>query len=158
LVNPRACHETELVLGPTRTAKTVAVAGAGPAGLSCALNAARRGHRVTLFDAADRIGGQLDVARKVPGKQGFEETLRCGRHQRGWAGAAARLGPAGTAGELSSYDAVVVATGGTPRIPELPGIEPAVVVGDLDVLQDGGPVGARVAILGAGGIGCDVAE
>src|SRR5699024_9747271 len=110
LVNPRACHETELVLGPTRTAKTVAVAGAGPAGLSCALNAARRGHRVTLFDAADRIGGQLDVARKVPGKQEFEETLRYYRHQLVSAGVDVRLGTAATADELSSYDAVVVAT------------------------------------------------
>ena len=158
LVNPRACHETELVLGPTRTAKTVAVAGAGPAGLSCALNAARRGHRVTLFDAADRIGGQLDVARKVPGKQEFEETLRYYRHQLVSAGVDVRLGTAATADELSSYDAVVVATGVTPRIPELPGIDHPMVLGYLDVLQDRAPVGDRVAILGAGGIGFDVAE
>ncbi|MGW1133715.1 FAD-dependent oxidoreductase [Streptomyces griseoluteus] len=158
LVNPRACHETELVLTPTRLRKRVAVVGAGPAGLACAVSAAERGHQVTLFDAASEIGGQLNVARKVPGKQEFDETLRYFRHQLDTHGVDVRLGTWITPGDLDAYDEVVVATGVTPRTPDIPGIDHPRVVGYLDVLRDGAPVGDRVAVLGAGGIGFDVAE
>ncbi|MDF3301369.1 NADPH-dependent 2,4-dienoyl-CoA reductase [Streptomyces tropicalis] len=158
LVNPRACHETELVLSPTRLRKRIAVVGAGPAGLACAVSAAERGHAVTLFDAAAEIGGQLNVARKVPGKQEFDETLRYFRHQLEQHGVDVRLGERVAAGDLGGFDDVVVATGVTPRTPDIPGIDHPSVVGYLDVLRDGAPVGERVAILGAGGIGFDVAE
>ncbi|WP_328498213.1 NADPH-dependent 2,4-dienoyl-CoA reductase [Streptomyces sp. NBC_00414] len=158
LVNPRACHETELVLAPTRTRKRVAVVGAGPAGLACAVSAAERGHDVTLYDAAAEIGGQLNVARKVPGKQEFDETIRYFRTQLELHGVDVRLNtPVGDA-DLDPYDEVVVATGVGPRTPEIPGVDHPSVVGYLDVLRDGAPVGDRVAILGAGGIGFDVAE
>ncbi|MFE5400144.1 FAD-dependent oxidoreductase [Streptomyces sp. NPDC056580] len=158
LVNPRACHETELVLSPTRLAKRVAVVGAGPAGLACAASAAERGHSVTLFDAADEIGGQLNVARRVPGKQEFDETLRYFRHQLDEHGVDVRLGAWVTPADLDGYDEVVVATGVTPRVPDIPGVDHPRVLGYLDVLRDGAPVGDRVAVLGAGGIGFDVAE
>ncbi|MEU7567313.1 NADPH-dependent 2,4-dienoyl-CoA reductase [Streptomyces fradiae] len=158
LVNPRACHETELVLSPTRLRKRVAVVGAGPAGLACAVSAAERGHEVTLFDAADDIGGQLDVARRVPGKEEFGETIRYFRTQLRLRGVDVRLGAYVTAQALGSYDEVVVATGVTPRTPAIDGVDHPSVVGYLDVLRGGAPVGERVAILGAGGIGFDVAE
>ncbi|MFD1661809.1 FAD-dependent oxidoreductase [Streptomyces caeni] len=158
LVNPRACHETELVLSPTRLRKRVAVVGAGPAGMACAVSAAERGHDVTLYDAAGEIGGQLNIARKVPGKQEFDETLRYFRTQLELRGVDVRLNTRVTAGDLSGHDEVVVATGVTPRTPQIPGIDHPSVVGYLDVLRDGVPVGERVAILGAGGIGFDVAE
>ncbi|MEH0628325.1 FAD-dependent oxidoreductase [Streptomyces stelliscabiei] len=160
LVNPRACHETELVLSPTRMRKRVAVVGAGPAGLACAVSAAERGHEVTLFDAASEIGGQLNVARKVPGKQEFDETLRYFRNRLDAYGVDVRLNTRVSADDLTAtaYDEVVVATGVTPRTPELPGVDHPKVVGYLDVLRDGTAVGDRVAILGAGGIGFDVAE
>ncbi|MFF7451544.1 MULTISPECIES: FAD-dependent oxidoreductase [unclassified Streptomyces] len=158
LVNPRACHETELVLSPTRLRKRVAVVGAGPAGLACAVSAAERGHDVTLFDAASEIGGQLNVARQVPGKQEFDETLRYFRHQLDRHGVDVRLNTWVAAADLAGYDEVVVATGVTPRTPDIPGVDHPSVVGYLDVLRDRVPVGARVAVLGAGGIGFDVAE
>ncbi|QFQ95291.1 NADPH-dependent 2,4-dienoyl-CoA reductase [Streptomyces phaeolivaceus] len=160
LVNPRACHETELVLSPTRLRKRVAVVGAGPAGLACAVSAAERGHEVTLFDAASEIGGQLNVARKVPGKQEFDETLRYFRTRLDEHGVDVRLNTRVAAEDLTAtaYDEVVVATGVTPRTPELPGTDHPKVLGYLDVLRDNAPVGDRVAILGAGGIGFDVAE
>ncbi|WP_405483386.1 FAD-dependent oxidoreductase [Streptomyces sp. NBC_00009] len=160
LVNPRACHETELVLAPTRLRKRVAVVGAGPAGLACAVSAAERGHAVTLFDAASEVGGQLNVARKVPGKEEFDETLRYYRAQLELHGVDVRLNTPVTAADLApdAYDEVVVATGVTPRTPEIAGLDHPSVVGYLDVLRDGAPVGERVAIVGAGGIGFDVAE
>ncbi|MGW6020291.1 oxidoreductase [Streptomyces sp. NPDC055099] len=160
LVNPRACHETELVLAPTRTKKRVAVVGAGPAGLAFAVSAAERGHDVTLIDAASEIGGQLNVARKVPGKEEFDETLRYFRTQLELHGVDVRLNTRATAESLAkaAYDEVVIATGVTPRTPEIPGIDHPSVVGYLDVLRDSAPVGERVAIIGAGGIGFDVAE
>ncbi|KIZ18131.1 NADPH-dependent 2,4-dienoyl-CoA reductase [Streptomyces natalensis] len=158
LVNPRACHETELVLSPTRLRKRIAVVGAGPAGLACAVSAAERGHEVTLFDAAEEIGGQLNVAKRVPGKEEFDETLRYFRTQLRLKGVEVRLGTAVTAGDLGAYDEVVVATGVTPRVPEIEGIDHPSVVSYLDVLRGGAPVGERVAVIGAGGIGFDVAE
>ncbi|NGO42449.1 NADPH-dependent 2,4-dienoyl-CoA reductase [Streptomyces ureilyticus] len=158
LVNPRACHETELALSPTRHRKRVAVVGAGPAGLACAVSAAERGHDVTLYDAAGEIGGQLNVARKVPGKQEFDETLRYFRTQLELRGVEVRLGSYVTADDLAGYDETVIATGVSPRTPEIPGVDHPSVVGYLDVLRDSVPVGDRVAILGAGGIGFDVAE
>ncbi|MEV7029087.1 NADPH-dependent 2,4-dienoyl-CoA reductase [Streptomyces sp. NPDC093272] len=158
LVNPRACHETELVLAPTRRRKRVAVVGAGPAGLACAVSVAERGHQVTLFDAAAEIGGQLNVARKVPGKQEFDETLRYFRHQLDAHGVDVRLNTTVGPEDVTGYDEVVVATGVTPRTPDIPGVDHPRVLGYLDVLRDDAPVGDRVAILGAGGIGFDVAE
>ncbi|GAA3799408.1 NADPH-dependent 2,4-dienoyl-CoA reductase [Streptomyces chiangmaiensis] len=158
LVNPRACHETELVLSPTRLRKKVAVVGAGPAGLACAVSAAERGHAVTLYDAASEIGGQLNIARKVPGKQEFDETIRYFRTQLELHGVDVRLNTHVAAGDLSDHDEIVVATGVVPRTPEIPGVDHPRVLGYLDVLRDGASVGGRVAVLGAGGIGFDVAE
>ncbi|WP_385624045.1 NADPH-dependent 2,4-dienoyl-CoA reductase [Streptomyces sp. P8-A8] len=158
LVNPRACHETELTLSPTRTVKRVAVVGAGPAGLACAVSASERGHEVTLFDAAEEIGGQLNVARQVPGKEEFDETLRYFRTRLREEKVELRLGKRVTAGALDGFDEVVLATGVTPRSPAIPGQDHPSVVGYLDVLRDRAHVGERVAIIGAGGIGFDVAE
>ncbi|WP_405009415.1 FAD-dependent oxidoreductase [Kitasatospora sp. NBC_01539] len=160
LVNPRACHETELVLAPTRLRKRIGVVGAGPAGLAFAVSAAERGHAVTLYDAADTIGGQLNVARRIPGKQEFDETIRYYRHQLEAHGVDVRLSTTVTADDLADagHDEIVVATGVTPRVPDIPGIDHPSVVGYLDVLRDEVPVGRRVAVIGAGGIGFDVAE
>ncbi|WP_307671612.1 NADPH-dependent 2,4-dienoyl-CoA reductase [Streptomyces sp. V2I9] len=158
LVNPRACHETELVLSPTRTRKRVAVVGAGPAGLACSVTAAERGHAVTLFDTADAIGGQLNVARRVPGKEEFDETLRYFRTRLAELDVELRLSTRADAGTLDGFDEIVLATGVEPRTPEIPGTDHPSVVSYLDVLRDGAPVGDRVAIVGAGGIGFDVAE
>ncbi|TQF06639.1 NADPH-dependent 2,4-dienoyl-CoA reductase [Kitasatospora acidiphila] len=160
LVNPRACHETELVLSPTKLRKRIGVVGAGPAGLAFAVSAAERGHAVTLYDAAAEIGGQLNIARQVPGKEEFNETLRYYRHQLAALEVELRLGAVVTAEQLAAegYDEVVLATGVTPRAPEIPGSDHPSVLSYLDVLRDKAPVGERVAIIGAGGIGFDVAE
>jgi len=160
LVNPRACHETELVLAPTRLRKRIGVVGAGPAGLAFSVSAAERGHAVTLFDAAAEIGGQLNVARRVPGKEEFNETLRYYRSQIDAHGVEVRLNTVVTSDSLAAegFDEIVLATGVTPRTPEIPGADHPSVVTYLDVLRDGAEVGPNVAILGAGGIGFDVAE
>ncbi|MFD4659045.1 FAD-dependent oxidoreductase [Kitasatospora sp. NPDC058444] len=161
LVNPRACHETELVLGPTRSRKRIGVVGAGPAGLAFAVSAAERGHDVTLYDAAETIGGQLNIARRIPGKEEFDETVRYFRTRLAELAVTLRLGATVTAEQLAEqgHDEIVLATGVTPRTPlDIPGIDHPSVLGYLDVLRDGAPVGERVAILGAGGIGFDVAE
>ncbi|BAG17654.1 MULTISPECIES: NADPH-dependent 2,4-dienoyl-CoA reductase [Streptomyces] len=158
LVNPRACHETELVLSPTRARKRVAVVGAGPAGLACSVTAAERGHTVTLFDTADEIGGQLNVARRVPGKEEFDETLRYFRTRLAELDIDVRLSTRADAATLDGFDEVVLATGVEPRTPAIPGTDHPKVLSYLDVLRDGATVGDRVAIVGAGGIGFDVAE
>ncbi|MBK0112976.1 MULTISPECIES: NADPH-dependent 2,4-dienoyl-CoA reductase [unclassified Delftia] len=160
LVNPRACHETELVIAPAPAAKRIAVVGAGPAGLSFAVTAAQRGHAVTLFDAASEIGGQFNIAKKVPGKEEFHETLRYFRRQLELGGVALQLGHRVEAAQLieGGYDEIVLATGIRPRVPAIEGVNHPKVLGYLDVLQGNRPVGERVAIIGAGGIGFDVAE
>ncbi|WP_028813824.1 NADPH-dependent 2,4-dienoyl-CoA reductase [Streptomyces flavidovirens] len=160
LVNPRACHETELVLTPTRRAKRVAVVGAGPAGLACAVTTAERGHAVTLYDASEVIGGQLNIARKVPGKEEFNETLRYFRSRLDELGVELRLGTRATAESLTAagFDEIVLATGVTPRVPRIEGIDHPSVISYLDLLRDDAKAGDRVAVIGAGGIGFDVAE
>jgi 2,4-dienoyl-CoA reductase (NADPH2) len=160
LVNPRACHETELVYRPSARPRRVAVVGAGPAGLSAATVAAGRGHQVTLFDAADSIGGQFKVAMRVPGKEEFAETIRYFGRQLALTGVDLRLGRRVSREELlaGSFDDVIVATGITTRKPNIAGIDHPKVLSYLDVLRDGKPVGRRVAIVGAGGIGFDMGE
>lgn len=160
LVNPRAGHETELIIGPTRTRRRIAVVGSGPAGLAFATTAAERGHQVTLFERDSRIGGQLNVALQVPGKSEFAETLRYFSGRVAETGVQLRLGVTATAAELAAagFDDIVLATGVHPRRPDFPGLDDPRVVTYLDVLRDRVPVGERVAVLGAGGIGFDVAE
>ncbi|AWZ06313.1 MULTISPECIES: NADPH-dependent 2,4-dienoyl-CoA reductase [unclassified Streptomyces] len=158
LVNPRACHETELTLSATKLKKRVAIVGAGPAGLACAVSAAGRGHAVTLYEASGHIGGQLDVARRIPGKEEFAETIRYYGTQLAEHEVEVKLNTRADVETLRGYDEVVVATGVTPRTPEIDGVDSPNVLSYLDVLRDGAPVGERVAVLGAGGIGFDVAE
>ena len=159
LVNPRACHETELVIAPTTAPKQIAVVGAGPAGLSFAVTAAQRGHQVTLFDAAQEIGGQLNIAKQVPGKEEFYETLRYYRRQLELHNVQLRLGEKVTAQQLQAgFDEVVLATGIQPRTPAIEGVEHPKVLSYIDVLRDKKPVGQNVAVIGAGGIGFDVSE
>ena len=158
LVNPRACAETELNYTPVATAKTIAVVGAGPAGLACATVAAERGHKVTLFDAAGEIGGQFNMAKQIPGKEEFHETLRYFRHRIAETGVELKLETRVYASALAGFDDVVVATGVTPREVDFAGHDHAKVVSYLDVLQGRVVPGAKVAIVGAGGIGFDVGE
>ncbi len=158
LVNPRACHETEIEARPAASPKRVAVVGAGPAGLACATEAAARGHHVDLFEIGDDIGGQFNMARRVPGKEEFDETLRYFRHRIAETGVRLVTGTRVSAADLEGYDEVVLATGVHPRRPGIEGIDHPKVLSYVDVLAGGCVVGDAVAIIGAGGIGFDVAE
>ena len=158
LLNPRAGHETRLVLAPTRVTRTVAVVGAGPAGLATAVSAAERGHRVTLFDANEHIGGQFDMARRIPGKEEFNETIRYFTTMLAKYDVDVRLGVRVGAEELTGFDEVVLATGVTPRMPAIPGIEHPMVLSYPEAIYGVREVGKRVAVIGAGGIGFDVSE
>ena len=159
LVNPRAGHEQDLVIEPTQQPKKLAVVGAGPAGLAFAVTAAQRGHQVTLYEAQAEIGGQFNLAKQIPGKQEFYETLRYFKHQLAKQAVQVRLGEFVTPAELEASDAdeIILATGITPRIPVIPGIEHPKVQLYTEVIK-GAQVGHRVALIGAGGIGFDVAE
>ncbi len=158
LVNPRACQETELVFRPVARRQRIAVVGAGPAGVTAATLAAERGHEVHLFDAAAEIGGQLNLAKAVPGKEEFHEMLRYFARRIQTTGVQLHLGTTVQAADLQGFDAVVVATGVTPRDPKIEGQDHPKVLSYIDVLRHKRPVGRRVAIIGAGGIGFDVAE
>ena len=159
MVNPLACYETEVSLEATTAPKTIAVVGAGPAGLAFSTNAAERGHKVTLFDAAPEIGGQFNMAKRIPGKEEFYETIRYFEVRLKETGVDLQLNTRVDAQVLSDgFDAVILATGVTPRQLDLPGIDHASVLSYLDVLKNDAPVGKRVALIGAGGIGFDVAE
>ncbi|POR63334.1 NADPH-dependent 2,4-dienoyl-CoA reductase [Pseudomonas syringae] len=160
LVNPRACHETELNYLPTLQIRKIAVVGAGPAGLAAATVAAQRGHEVTLFDSASEIGGQFNIAKRVPGKEEFAETLRYFRNKVQETGVQLRLGNRVKAADLldAGFDEVILATGIAPRTPAIPGIDNPMVLSYLDVILQRKPVGRRVAVIGAGGIGFDVSE
>ena len=160
LVNPRACHETELKIEPASVRKRIAVIGAGPAGMACASTLGERGHDVTLMDKASEIGGQFNYAKQIPGKEEFHETLRYFRHQLSDTGVDVQLGRIADATSLHAggYDEVVIATGITPRTVSFPGSDDPRVLSYLDVLARHQSVGAKVAIIGAGGIGFDVAE
>ena len=158
LVNPRACHETELMIEPTADAKKIAVVGAGPAGLSTAMTAAERGHSVTLFDRADDVGGQLNMAKQVPGKEEFWGLVDWYRTMMATSGVDVRLNTEVNADDLADFDEVVIATGVVPRDVGIPGQNAANVLSYIDVLRGKAEVGKRVAIIGAGGIGFDVAE
>ncbi|MEN8891493.1 NADPH-dependent 2,4-dienoyl-CoA reductase [Planktotalea arctica] len=158
LVNPRACHETELVIEPTSAAKKIAVVGAGPAGLSAAMTAAERGHSVTLFDRADEIGGQLNMAKQVPGKEEFWGLVDWYRTMLASSGVNVQLNTEVSADDLAGFDDVIIATGVVPRDVGIPGQDGANVLSYIDVLRGKAEVGKRVAIIGAGGIGFDVAE
>jgi 2,4-dienoyl-CoA reductase (NADPH2) len=157
LVNPRACHETVLNFLPAETRKNIAVAGAGPAGLAFSCAAAKRGHTVTLFESADCIGGQFNMAKRVPGKEEFYETLRYYQRQLELTGVQLRLGQSATVAVLQEFDEIVLATGVKPRLPGIEGITHARVLSYIDVLTGRVEAGERVALVGAGGIGFDVA-
>lgn len=158
LLNPRAGHETTLTLSPTRRAHSVAVVGAGPAGLAAAVGAAQRGHHVTLFDGNDFIGGQFDLARRIPGKEEFSETIRYYSAMLAKHGVDVRLGTRVAATDLTGYDDVVLATGVAPRLPRIPGVEHPKVLTYAEAITGVGAVGRSVAVIGAGGIGFDVSE
>ncbi len=157
LVNPFACHETKLPVHLVTERKRIAVVGAGPAGLAFAVTAAARGHQITLFDSSNEPGGQFNIARQIPGKEEFSQTLRYYRHQLEEYAVEQRFGQYATPEMLADYDEVVLACGIQPRQPEIPGIDHSSVLSYLDVLRDKRPVGPRVAIIGAGGIGFDTA-
>ena len=158
MVNPRACHETELVYDPTSSAKNIAVVGAGPAGLAYSCVSAERGHKVTLFDASDQIGGQFNIAKQIPGKEEFYETLRYFSKRLQNANVQLKLNTRVSAEDLKEFDHVILSTGIKPRKLTIEGINHPKVLSYLDVLKDKKDVGEKVAIIGAGGIGFDVAE
>ncbi len=160
LVNPLACHETELVIEPAKQIKDIAVVGAGPAGLAAATIAASRGHRVALFDSASEIGGQFNLAKQIPGKEEFHETLRYFNKQIELNNICLNLNTRVSVDQLnkSLFDEVIIATGITPRTPDIEGIDHSSVLSYIDVIANKKPLGKRVAILGAGGIGFDTAE
>lgn len=160
LVNPRACHEQEIVIEPTHAPLKLAVIGAGPAGLAAATTAAQRGHHVTLFDAQSEIGGQFNIAKQVPGKEEFYETIRYFSEQLKALNVNVQLNTEMTAEDLnhSDFDHVIIAAGIIPRTPRIDGVEHPCVMSYIDVLKHKRPVGKKVAIIGAGGIGFDTAE
>ena len=158
LVNPRACNELELLIKPSTAPRRIAVVGAGPAGLAAATTLGERGHRVVLFDAADEIGGQFNMAKRIPGKEEFHETIRYFARRLQVTGVELRLRSRADVAALADFDEVIIATGITPRSVRIEGIEHPKVLSYLDVLARGVPVGDSVAIIGAGGIGFDVAE
>ena len=162
LVNPRACHETELVVRPTKVRRRIAIVGGGPAGMACAATAAERGHIVTLFESSAELGGQFNLAKRVPGKEEFYETIRYFKRQLELHNVDVRLNtPAsvdGLTNDDDAFDEVILATGVTPRMPNLAGIDHPKVVSYLDAISGKVEVGPRVAIMGAGGIGFDLAE
>ena len=158
LVNPRACHETELMIEPAAASKSVAVVGAGPAGLSAAITAAQRGHSVTLFDRSDEVGGQLNMAKQVPGKEEFWGLVDWYRTMLADSGVQVKLNTEASADMLADFDEVIIATGVMPRDPGIPGQDAPNVLSYIDVLRGKAKIGKRVAIIGAGGIGFDVAE
>ncbi|MDB9904934.1 NADPH-dependent 2,4-dienoyl-CoA reductase [Oceanospirillaceae bacterium] len=159
LVNPRACEETRIIIAPTQAIKTIAIVGAGPAGLACAVTAAERGHKVTLYDAASEIGGQFNIAKRIPGKEEFSETLRYFEVRLAELNVEVKLNTSLTTQALNQMqvDELVLATGVSPRQLALPGHNHAKVLNYLEVIK-GVNVGPKVAIIGAGGIGFDVAE
>lgn len=158
MVNPRAARETELQLLPTRKVKHIAVVGAGPAGLAAAVTAAERGHDVELFEADQEIGGQFGIARRIPGKEEFAETIRYYRRRLELTGVKVHLGRRASADDLAGFDEIVLATGVVPRVPSIPGIDHPKVLSYVEVVREGKPVGGSVAVIGAGGIGVDVSE
>lgn len=158
LVNPRACNETELVYEPVSTPKSIAVVGSGPAGLAFAATAAERGHKVTLFERSGQLGGQFNLAKQIPGKEEFQHTLDYFEYQLEQFAVKIQLNSEATLDSLKEFDEVVLATGISPRIPDIKGIDHPMVLRYIDVINGTKRAGKRVAIIGAGGIGFDVAE
>jgi 2,4-dienoyl-CoA reductase (NADPH2) len=158
LVNPRACHETELNYTPTLNPKKIAVVGAGPAGMAASTVLAERGHHVTLFEASDKIGGQFNIAKQIPGKEEFYETIRYFGRKIELTGVDLKLNTKATEESLAAFHEVILSTGISPRTLKIEGANHSKVLSYLDVLRDKKPVGDKVAIVGAGGIGFDVAE
>ena len=158
LLNPRACRESEFLIKPATAKKNIAVVGAGPAGLACATTLAERGHTVTLFESAAEIGGQFNMAKLIPGKEEFRETLRYFNNLIRDTGVTLKLDTRATVESLQGFEHVILATGVTPRALRIPGADHPKVLSYLDVILHGKPIGKRVAIIGAGGIGFDAAE
>lgn len=157
LVNPQACYETELVLTPVATNRSVAVIGAGPAGMACAVAAAERGFKVDLFEKNYHVGGQFNLAMQIPGKEEFKQTVRYFTRRLEQTGVKVHLGVEANAEQLLSYDEVIIATGVQPRIPPITGIEHSKVIDYQTLIREKLTLGKKVAIIGAGGIGVDVA-